>query len=110
MDHPKYHSLFGLGRPGYIYIYVCVCVSVSSQFPATKPSHHRRFSSDREPWTLLSSTAKSALQRSHKQPEPRHGKSFSTWRNARVVNMSFSVVRYTVYKYITVWIHVDMKI
>ena len=39
------------------------------------------FSSDREPWRLLSSTALLALQRSHKQPDPRQNMSFQmdTW-------------------------------
>ena len=27
MDHPKDHSLFGLGLPGYIYIYVYMYLS-----------------------------------------------------------------------------------
>lgn len=68
----------------------------------------------REPWKWSSSTARSAPQRSHKQPEPRHGKSKKTWRchSCQYVIFNGYVVRYkiTVYKFITEWIHVDMKI
>lgn len=64
-----------------------ICWSYRSSRQTNPPRHHRITAcSSGEPWKLLSSTARSALQRSHRQPDPWHRKSKDM--ATRVMSMS----------------------